>query len=125
MENPDPAAFRGSLSLHQGEERLLPRIRVADRFCLRSLGLMGRKTIPSVYGAGLFFPNCRSLQGCFMRFDLQVWFLDAEGQPIGSPRILKPWRVVVGPRQARHCMEISPGVLKPEPHLRWRWEPAG
>ncbi len=114
--------FKGDLKLWQGENLLLPRIRVAESFGLRSLGLMGKKEMPEAYGAGLFFPNCRSLHGCFMRFDLEVWFLDAEGQPIGAPKKLKPWGMVMGPRGSKHCMEISPGILDAGVKGEWRWE---
>ncbi|MDF3130323.1 DUF192 domain-containing protein [Kiritimatiellaeota bacterium B1221] len=116
------AEFSGDLKLWQGEELLLPRIRVAESFGLRSLGLMGRKRVPEAYGAGLFFENCRSLHGCFMRFELEVWFLDAEGQPMGGGKRLKPWGVVVGPKGSKHCMEILPGSLGGEVKGKWRWE---
>lgn len=116
----NPAEARGFLRLEIDGEPVLPRIRVADRFLLRGLGLMGRKKIPRAYGTGLFFPNCGSLHGFFMRFELEVWFLDEDGQPIGGPRRLKPWRIVTAPRTARHCMEISQGTV-PITKGSWEW----
>ena len=116
------AEAKGHLQLCLGEELLLPRIRVADSFRLRSQGLMGRKKMPTEVGAGLFFPNCRSLHACFMRFDLQVWFLDAEGQPMGGAKRLKPWGMVMGPKGSKHCMEITPGILDAKVKGEWRWE---
>jgi len=115
------AEAKGHLRLTQGEATLLPSVKVADTFALRSFGLMGKSEVPKEWGAGLFFPNCRSLHGCFMRFDLDVWFLDAEGQPMGGARKLKPWGMVVGPRGARHCMEISPKILDSQANTKWVW----
>ncbi|MGA0369101.1 MAG: DUF192 domain-containing protein [Kiritimatiellia bacterium] len=112
---------QGALQLWGGEELLLPRIQVADRFLRRSLGLMGRRDIPEDWGAGLFFPHCRSLHGAWMRFPLEVWFLDAEGQPLGGPRMLSPWGMLWGPRESRHCMEIRPGLFQPPASGHWAW----
>ncbi|WFB37519.1 DUF192 domain-containing protein [Kiritimatiellota bacterium B12222] len=118
-----PKTRKGCWQLGCAGQILLPRIRVADSFALRGVGLMGRRRMPEAYGAGLFFPKCRSLHGCFMRFDLEVWFLDAAGQPVGEPQLLKPWRVVVGPRQAVHCMEVLPGlVMRGEGEFVWSAE---
>jgi uncharacterized membrane protein (UPF0127 family) len=115
------AEAKGQLCLQQGGEVVLPRIAVASSFWRRGLGLMGRKAVPAAWGAGLFFANCRSLQGCFMRFELEVWFLDAGGQPVEGPRKLKPWGMVCGPKTAVHCMEIMPGSLQPAPDRAWVW----
>lgn len=112
---------RGALCLTQGGEIRLPRVAVARSFWRRGLGLMGRRTVPREWGAGLFFANCRSLHGAFMRFELEVWFLDGKGQPLTGPRVLKPWRVLRGPRQAAHCLEILPGRLQPGARGEWVW----
>lgn len=112
----------GDLELRSGGEVLLPRIRVADSFVLRSLGLMGRRGVPEAYGTGLFFPNCGTLHGFFMRFELEVWFLDAEGQPLEAPKPLMPWGVAIGPQGACHCMEISPGSLSFPSTGGWEWK---
>lgn len=113
---------KGTLCLMQGGQVLLPAIAVATRFWQRGLGLMGRKAVPREWGAGLFFANCRSLHGCLMRFELEVWFLDGEGQPVGGPKRLKPWGMVSGPRGTKHCMEIMPGMLDPAKRSDWSWE---
>lgn len=116
------AEAKGYLQLRTEGEVLLSSIKAADSFGIRSSGLMGRASVPKRWGAGLFFPNCRSLHGCFMRFELEVWFLDREGQPIGGGRRLDPWRMLAGPKGTRHCMEITPGLLDAVDCADWEWE---
>jgi uncharacterized membrane protein (UPF0127 family) len=115
------AEAKGYVQLREQADVLLPAIKVADSFGIRALGMMGKVSVPETWGAGLFFPNCRSLHGCFMRFDLEVWFLDGEGQPIGRGRTLKPWGMLVGPKGTRHCMEIIPGIVELNENPRWQW----
>jgi uncharacterized membrane protein (UPF0127 family) len=86
---------------------VVPRIRVAETFLLRGIGLMGKRKVPEAYGAGLFFPNCRSLHTCFMRFPLDILFLDAAGQPLEVKSEVRPWSVVKGPKGSVHCLEMS------------------
>ena len=113
---------RGALRLERDGEGLIDRIAVAGRFGLRARGLMFRDRVPEAFGAGLFFPRCRELHTCFMRFPLDVWFLDAEGQLLEVQRNVPPWRIVRGPRGTRHCLEARAGELPDEPDgpLEWR-----
>jgi hypothetical protein len=89
-EQKDLAGARGYLRLVQGETVLIDRIAV---------------------GAGYFFPNCRSLHTCFMRFDLDILFLDAEGQLLKAYRGVKPFRMICGPQKAAHCLEVRGGTF--------------
>src|SRR6478735_2092049 len=45
-------------------------------------------------GAGLLIPRCRSVHTFGMRFDLDIHFLDAAGQPTSVHRALPPNRLV-------------------------------
>lgn len=121
---------RGALRLEREGEVLIDRVAVADTFRLRAIGLMCRTEIPEACGDGLFFPRCRELHTCFMRFPLDVLFLDAEGQALEARRNVTPWRIARGPRGTRHCLEVKGGTL-PETAgtpLSWRmlegWRPA-
>ncbi|MDA3874146.1 MAG: DUF192 domain-containing protein [Kiritimatiellae bacterium] len=110
-EQTDFAGARGYLRLVQGETVLIDRIAVANRFPERARGLMFRNEIPDRVGAGYFFPNCRSLHTCFMRFDLDILFLDAEGQLLKAYRGVKPFRMICGPQKAAHCLEVRGGTF--------------
>jgi uncharacterized membrane protein (UPF0127 family) len=45
-------------------------------------------------GPGLLIPRCSSVHTCWMRFPLDIWFLDAGGAPLAVRRGVPPWRVV-------------------------------
>lgn len=84
--------------------------RVADSFFTRFLGLMGRK--PS--GEGLLLIPCNSVHTCFMRYDLDVFFLDKDYTVLAIRRSMKPWRMSSIIREARMVLELpsSLGILK-------------
>lgn len=110
-EQPDFSRVRGYLRLNQGENVLIERVAVASGFWERGRGLMFRESIPDRLGAGYFFPNCRSLHTCFMRFGLDVVFLDASGQLVKICREVKPFRIIHGPKKSAHCLEVMGGTF--------------
>lgn len=114
------ADARGFLiATHSGQE-VIPRMKVATSFWLRAMGLMGKSAIPAEYGAGLFFPKCTSLHTCFMKFPLDILFLDAEGQVLAIRRRVRPWTLMVkGPKGTRHCLEVAMELPKIGGEVVW------
>jgi len=104
-------------------EMVIDRIAVATGFWRRALGLMGRREVPAEWGAGLVFPGCRSLQTCFMRFPLDVLFLDAEGRVVEERRNVLPWRMIAGPSETEQCLEVRAGWMPPLKGACLRLEP--
>jgi uncharacterized membrane protein (UPF0127 family) len=86
--------------------------RVAASFFTRFLGLMGRK--PSDYG--LLLIPCNSVHTCFMRYDLDVFFLDRDYKVLAIRRDMKPWRVTSIIREARMVLEL-PSSLNALKHI--------
>ena len=78
------------------------RIEVADTFRSRLRGLMLRP--PPAPGDGLLLTRTSSVHTCFMRFSLDVTFLDARGRVLREVR-LKPWRAA-SCRGARYVLEV-------------------
>lgn len=115
------AEAKGAVTASCDGTVVIPPVRVADSFRLRAMGLMGKSAVPYAYGAGLFFPGCRALHTCFMRFPLDVVFLDAEGQVLEIRRCVPAWSVVKGPKGTAHCVEIQGEVsgLSGERPLIW------
>ena len=70
---------------------------------LRLLGLAGldREEV----GAGLLIPRCASVHTFWMRFDLDLVFLDREGVPLALRRTVAP-RSVVWQRGAAAVLEL-------------------
>lgn len=103
------------VSVWVGDRCWLERVSVPRGFLQRGFGLMGRRKVPASWGQGLFFPHCRSLHTLFMRFDLQMVFLDAEGVVVDVREAVRPWRSVTGPRAAKHVLEcVGQAALLPQ-----------
>ena len=92
-----------------GGIRIAREVRDAGGWGGRALGLMGRKSWPA--GVALRIRNCGSIHTCFMRFALDVVFLDADHRMI---RGLRPWRMAWGGRAARTALEWTAGSLPDE-----------
>ena len=66
---------------------------MADTFLRRLVGLMFKKSISSGYA--LIFRNATSIHTFFMRFPIDIVFLDKDNQIIRICEALKPWRMVL------------------------------
>ncbi len=64
-------------------------ILIADTFLTRFAGLMFRKPLPPA--TGLFLVPCSSVHMCFMRFAIDVVYLDKEYNIIKVVKHLRPW----------------------------------
>jgi uncharacterized membrane protein (UPF0127 family) len=79
------------------------------------LGLMGRKRLDE--GAGLLLSPCSCVHTAFMRFPIDVVFLDREGIAVKVVSDLKPFRVAAA-RGARQALELPEGTARRGP--AWR-----
>lgn len=83
------------------------RCLVADRPWLRMRGLLGRSGLGP--GEGLLLRPAGSVHTAFMRFPIDVVFLDRELVVVDVVRDLKPWRAA-GRRGARSVLELASGA---------------
>jgi uncharacterized membrane protein (UPF0127 family) len=81
--------------------------RVADGFLSRFLGLMGRRALPD--GEALLLVPGGSVHTFFMRFPLDVVYLDRDGTPLRVTPHVRPWRLSRAPRGARFVLELTAG----------------
>ncbi len=81
----------------------------AATFLTRGLGLMFRRGLPP--GRGLAITPCNSIHMFFMRFPLDVAFLDREGRVVRAYHGIRPWRVSRIVRGARTAIELPAGTL--------------
>ncbi|MDQ6747983.1 MAG: DUF192 domain-containing protein [Candidatus Dormibacteraeota bacterium] len=70
---------------------------------------MGRSELPS--GRGLWIEPCNSIHMFFMRFAIDVLFLDRSGRVKRVMLRLKPWRVSPIVFGARTTVELPAGTL--------------
>jgi uncharacterized protein len=76
----------------------------------RGFGLMGRKTLSE--GGGLIIRPCSSVITFFMRFPIDVLFVDANGRVVHMVYAMRPWRTGRLVRASRYVVELPTGVLK-------------
>jgi len=90
-------------------ERVASCVAVADSWWRRARGLLGRK--PLEPEQGLLLMECASVHTAGMGYAIDIAFLDADGQVVGSISRLGPWRIGVGGPKAVHTLELSAGRL--------------
>ena len=79
---------------------------IADKPWSRMRGLLGRSSLP--VGEGLLIKPCGSVHMFFMRFAIDVVFLDRELSVVGVVPELRPWRMA-GRRGAKVTLELAAG----------------
>jgi uncharacterized membrane protein (UPF0127 family) len=83
--------------------------RVAHSLRDRVVGLLGSPEPPP--GDGLLIKRTQSIHMFFMRYPLDVAFLDRAARVTWLVEGLRPWRVVWWARGARDCIELGVGTL--------------
>ena len=107
---------------------VIARVEVADTPVRRMVGLLGRRGLGP--GQALHIVPCGSVHTLFMRFTLDLAFLDGSGRVVKRVRGVPPWRVVFGGRGARSVLELGSGwlpegILVPGQAVSFRPAPAG
>ena len=82
------------------------RCTIADRALARLRGLLGRRALPP--GEGLLLRPSPSVHTWFMRFPIDVVFLDRDLRVLDARAAVRPWRMA-GHRGARAVLELAAG----------------
>lgn len=82
------------------------RVMLAQRFLPRLVGLLGRRGLGA--DEALLLAPCNNIHTFFMRFSIDVVFLDREGEVLAIVPALRPWRVAAALR-AHACLELAAG----------------
>jgi uncharacterized membrane protein (UPF0127 family) len=83
------------------------RCEIADRPLARMCGLMGRDGLEP--GGGMLLTPEPSVHMLFMRFPIDVVFLDREHKVVGVRHELRPWKMA-GARGAHASLELPAGA---------------
>ena len=75
----------------------------------RMKGLLGRDGLAE--GGGLVIEPCTSIHMFFMRFPLDVLFVDDRGEVLRAIPRLQPWRLTRLYPQARYAAELPAGTI--------------
>ncbi|HXF97688.1 MAG TPA: DUF192 domain-containing protein, partial [Gaiellaceae bacterium] len=99
-----------TLTLRREDGRIVcERVVVADRATRRMRGLLGRRYLRE--GEGMVLRPAWSIHTAFMRFPIDVVFLDADQVVIKIEPNVRPWRTV-SCRGAREVVELAAGECK-------------
>lgn len=101
--------MRVSIQRDSGASTLVERCSVAQTMWSRAVGLLNHATLP--LEEGLLIRPCNNVHTFFMRFPIDVVFLDAESRVLGI-RSLKPWRVSPIVWKAKSVLELAAGVAQ-------------
>jgi uncharacterized membrane protein (UPF0127 family) len=90
------------------------RCTLADDPLTRLKGLLGRRELPA--GEGLLLRPTGAVHTLFMRFPIDVVFLDRDLRVVAVANELKPWRAA-GRRGAKAVLELAAGEVERR-HIR-------
>ena len=84
-------------------------VEVANTRAARNQGLLGRDGLAASYA--IVLSPCLSIHTAFMRFPIDVLFVDRGGCAVKMVPALAPWRLAIATR-ARHVVELAAGELR-------------
>lgn len=96
-------------------ETLVERLEIPETSPGRMRGLLGRSSLAP--GGGMLLEYCSSIHTFFMKFPLDVIFVDAEFAVRKVVRHLRPWRLAMA-LGAKHTIELPAGALERVPVAR-------
>lgn len=88
---------------------LVPQAEVAATFRTRLVGLLGRDSLEP--GTGLVLRPSGLIHTAFMRFPIDVIFLDSRQRVVATATHLQPFRVAWGGWRARIAVELPAGTI--------------
>ena len=89
------------------EDRVI-RLERAENLKQRLIGLLGRQALARDHG--LLISPCNQVHTCFMRFPIDVVFLDKTDRVLRVCAGLTPWRLSPLVFRARSVLELAAGV---------------
>lgn len=89
--------------------KVLADVELATRLPDRMRGLLGREGLPE--GRALCIVPCNSIHTWFMRFAIDVYFVDLEWRVVRCCRRVRPFRMAWGGRTAHAVLEMQSGWL--------------
>ncbi|MEA2068654.1 MAG: DUF192 domain-containing protein [Verrucomicrobiota bacterium] len=89
---------------------LVENLTMAESTTARMRGLLGRSSLPP--DAGMLIRPCGSIHMWFMRFPIDVAFLDTEMRVLKIVRNLRPWQLAFAPPGTTSVLETASGVLE-------------
>jgi len=89
---------------------LVPNLKCADSFWTRTKGLLGRKNLPE--SEALWIPRCNSVHTYFMKFPIDLVFVDRSLVVVKVCHAVQPGRLVLPVWRASGVIELPSGFVK-------------
>jgi uncharacterized membrane protein (UPF0127 family) len=86
---------------------LATNAKLASSFAARFMGLMFRARLEE--GGGILLTSSSSIHSFFMRFRFDALYLDREGRVVKVVAAMRPWRMSLGGKGAKHTLELPAG----------------
>ncbi|MEC8555644.1 MAG: DUF192 domain-containing protein [Planctomycetota bacterium] len=95
----------------ENDSLLLANVHEANGFWQRFVGLQFVTSMPG--NTGVLLRNCSSIHTFWMRFPIDVFFLDKDFRVVEVREAVRPWRVAIPKVKAvSHIVEANVGVSK-------------
>lgn len=98
------------LYIEQTGKLIASNVSLADTYFKRLKGLMFKETLK--YDEGLLITPCNSIHMFFMKFPLDVLFVDKENNIVGMSKNIKPWRISKVFFKAHYVVELPTGTIE-------------
>jgi uncharacterized membrane protein (UPF0127 family) len=95
--------------LKKNNQLIASKMRKADNAISRLFGLMFMKRMDDF--DALWLTPCNSIHTCFMKFPIDVLFIDGQMKIVFIKRNLRPWRFTRFFLRARSVLEMAAGTL--------------
>jgi len=97
------------MTLKRDGSILVPRLEVATSFWARAKGLLGRRELP--VGSALWIKPCNSVHTFFMKFPIDLIFLDRDLRVVKTHANVPAGRLTLPLWSATSVVELPAGVL--------------
>lgn len=91
---------------------LASQVKVADDFLGRLIGLMFKEKMEGF--DALLIKGSKSIHTCFMRYSMDLLFLDKKNKIVKIVRQMKPWRSTLLYFSAADALELKGGAISNE-----------
>ena len=85
------------------------RVKIAKGFFERMIGLLGKKSMSK--DEVLVIENCKSVHTFFMRFPIDIVFIDRDSKVVNIFQNVKPFRLIFGRDGAYSVLESGVGYV--------------
>ena len=89
---------------------IISHCEIADTYFRRLIGCLGKKHLE--WDTGMLIEPCHSVHTCFMRFPIDVLFLDSDKKVIHIIENMLPWKFSPLVKYSKYVIELPAGKIR-------------